>query len=201
MGNLLETPITFGEVPTVRTAEELGTAAGQLLTAHYACLLDLDAECLAAVESEHSAADPSLRALRQALEDADPDRYWMHGGTHELRVTPDSDAGMHVDPMLPGMVSVGYHQTEPGNGGFEATFASPTCQYADDKHADRLTELLRRGLTDSRYAEPASFRRIQRTDGGTLVFSFIYPGALPQLHDFRTTSDTRYSRATVLEGY
>ena len=198
MSDTHEVPITFGEVPTVRTATELQLAAGKLMTAHHACVLDLGAACLD-VYGSAGEQDPVYFAVRRALERENPAMRWRGGGKHDI-TGPSNDVGLHYDPMLPGMYAVAVHRSKPG-GVFEATFALPTCEYDPDKRESYLTELLRAGMTNNRYADPESFRRASFSDGGTVAFSFIYPGALPQLHDFRTLSARRDSYVQILEAF
>jgi hypothetical protein len=124
-----EVNIQFQEVPTVRTLQELRTAAGHLATSHYACVLELDETTRGLHSGESTTTDLTLEALKRVLAEQHPNVHWTCDPPLPLEGPPEVDDGLHVDAMVAGIISIGCHQTNRGKGGLEVIFASPTTEF------------------------------------------------------------------------
>lgn len=197
-----EVDIKFSEVPIVRTANELHAATGRLVTSHYACVLALEVPFLRSLQVAFPGVeDLALRALRQALVKQNRSTRWTCDPPRLLSGPKEEDSGLHVDTMTPGIIAIGHHKTATEYGGLEATFAIPTDAYNAERDKAGLTALLRQGKTNPELAIPDSFRRVVFENGGIVAFTYVYPGALPQLHDFHSVTAYRTSNVSILKGY
>lgn len=142
--------------------------------------------------------DEKLTWLVAALEAVRPG--WSTIAHASRIITPEHDIDMHGNPYDPSMLTpdyLHYHRTTEGT--VTATFARAFPQYLQDELAkDCLTAALRRGMTDVRYADPATFQQADIVPGEVLVFRLSEPSGLPFLHDFQTTSESRGMEVTAL---
>ncbi len=195
-----EVDVQFGEVPVIQTVDNLISAAGMLVLSHYACELRLNEECLSMHGDRVDEPGMTIQALHWALAYQFPAKSWHLDDPIPLEGSHEDDDGLHVDEMIPGIVSIGCHVTDHNNA-VESVFASPTSRFVKSKDEPRLTKLLDSRKTDSSLVKPKSFRKTSFSSGGIVAFTYTYPGARPQLHRFRTLSKYRKSKVWIFEGY
>lgn len=145
------------------------------------------------VENEHK-----LWWLMAALEAVSPG--WSTIEHASRIITSEHDIDMHGNPYHPSMLTpdyLHYHKTTRGTA--TATFARAFPQYLQDEAAkERLTRALRQGMTDVRYADPATFQQTHVSSDEVLAFRLSEHSGLPFLHDFQTTSESRGMEITAL---
>lgn len=116
-------------------------------------------------------------------------------------VTPETDFGMHGNPYEPAMMTPDYlHYHRTIQGSVVITFASALPRYLDERNEASacLTDALRRGMTDTRYADPATFQQVQVNAGEAIVFRLSEASGMPFLHDFCTVGASRVAEITAL---
>ncbi len=171
-------------------------AAASLAVRNSVFLIPRQVESAAGTITGEQRLDVMLSVLNKARPTWDVIR---HQARH---ITPNQDIHMHGNPYEPYMMSPDYlHYHHTPHGTVVATFAQARSGYLDESaHAKPiLTEALREGKTDVRYADPTTFLRAFIEPGDALIFRLNEEASqLPLLHDFQTTSEARVAEITAV---
>lgn len=196
MGHLVE--IKPQPVSRIRTTEQLTAAIGTLLHENAAFLIAPE------VEDEHTGETISGNERITRIVSVLHSLAGLWDMLHHPRrtVLPEGDLGMHGNIYEADMLYSNYlHYHHTPQGTLTATFAQARKGYVAEstKAKPILTDALRQGRTDVRYADPSSFMRTDVIPGEVILFR-LHKGerGFPYLHDFLTTSPTREVEITAL---
>lgn len=189
-----EASIEYGEIPVTKTADELLVAASTLAVKNSAIIIPKEIE----TSNGPIVGQGFKMAVLLAGLNKDLVGSWMNSNAWFRESTPSSDVGFHGNPYNPVLGTDDHLRWHAqADGSLELTVAQAQPGYVQNReYANRaLTDLLRQDRTDTRFADPATFKRATLGPEDTVVFRFSEggPDGNPLLHDFRTTSEHRTS--------
>jgi hypothetical protein len=149
------------------------------------------------MDNGHQLVEPAARlgVLIQALINADPQEPWNVSG---MDPEPATDRGLHGNSYIPelGEDIIHFHHTPVGIAAVKFGLLRPAWNPNVNR---RLGQLLKRGKTDPRFAEPDSFQQTTVEPGGVVAFRLNDPSShLPYLHEFKTIQSPRELQITRL---